>query len=228
MFSGVAGRYDFANHLLSGGMDFLWRWRLARMVSECEPATVVDLATGSGDVALAIAGATKPPPEIVGIDFCEPMLEIARRKKDRASGITDPQRISFRHGDILDLPLSDGFADVVTIAFGLRNLEDRARGLNEMHRILSPSAGTLLVLEFSQPVRCLRSLYYAYLTYILPHIAGLATGHPDAYRYLAGSIAGFPRHEDVTEELRGAGFQDITTHRMCGGIVCIHRGVRRD
>lgn len=218
MFAGIAGRYDCANHLLSFGIDALWRRRLVHLVARRDPGSVVDLATGTGDVAFALARRLDPAVRITGMDFCAPMLAIADDKKR-----PEPrhQRLNFASGDCLALPLSDDSVDALTIAFGLRNLEDRHRGLVEMHRVLRPG-GRLFVLEFTQPDRWFRPFYYAYLKTLLPLIAGLATGDRNAYRYLAGSIEAFPTRESLAEEIRAAGFTEVRHEGMTFSTVAIH------
>src|SRR5687767_6612149 len=169
MFARIACRYDFANRLLSGGMDIWWRKRLVGAVHRHSPRNVLDLATGSGDVAFALSRGLGSRTSILGMDFCQPMLEEAEKKKSAASHYAS---VTFRQGDILALPVPDESFDVVTISFGLRNLADRDRGLREMRRVLRPG-GHLFVLEFSQPQRWFRPFYYFYLSKILPRVAGL-------------------------------------------------------
>lgn len=222
MFGRIARRYDAANHLLSGGVDFWWRNRLIREVVRLEPKTVVDLATGSGDVAFALKKALPPDTKVIGLDFCAPMLAEAEKKKANDPRYHD---LEFRQGDILSLPLPDASCEVVTIAFGLRNLADRHQGLLEMKRILKPG-GTLLVLEFTQPARLLRPLYYFYLNRILPKAAGLISGDRAAYDYLNHSIEGFPDKAALSEEVRSAGFDKVAAHALTGSIVAIHRARR--
>ena len=153
MFARIARRYDLANHLLSGGADFYWRRRLVAAVCRARPRAVLDLATGSGDVALALARRLPAATEITGMDFCPPMLDQAEAKRRRQGG---PANIAFRPGDGLALPLADASVDVVTIAFGLRNMADRGRALREMRRVLRAPQGRLFALEFSQPHAWLR------------------------------------------------------------------------
>ena len=219
MFSRVAARYDIANHLLSMGLDFSWRRRLVAEVAKTGPRTVVDLATGSGDVALALKRRLGPGVEVTGLDFCAPMLELAEQK---AREKTPDEPPTFLLGDCLDLPFPDNSIDALTIAFGLRNLEDRRRGLEEMLRVLKARKGSLFVLEFSQPTVGFRSLYFLYLRWILPRLAALATGQPDAYRYLVNSIEGFPKAESLAAELRGAGFARVSFQRLSLSTVAIH------
>lgn len=219
MFSRVAARYDFANHLLSMGLDLYWRRRLVSEVAKTGPRTVVDLATGSGDVALALRSRLGPRVEVTGLDFCAPMLELAEQK---AREKIPDQPPTFLLGDCLDLPFPDNSIDALTIAFGLRNLEDRARGLEEMLRVLKAREGSLFILEFSQPTVGFRGLYFLYLRWILPRLAALATGQPNAYHYLVNSIEGFPTAESLAAELHGAGFSRVSFQRLSLSTVAIH------
>ena len=219
MFSGISGKYDSANHLLSGGVDWYWRHRLVAAVRRHSPSAVADLATGSGDVAFALRKKLPPACPIHALDFCEPMLEVARRKQ---AGRKLTGELTFAFGDCLDLPLPNASVEAVTIAFGLRNLEDRHRGLREMRRILKPGSGALFVLEFTQPDRWLRPFYRFYLHRILPHLAAIATRDKAAYDYLAGSIEQFPAKADLTGELEAAGFSEIRAIGMTGSIVALH------
>ncbi len=228
MFAGIAGRYDLANHLLSAGQDFYWRKKLAQEVLRSQPRRVVDLATGSGDCVFSIAKALNGSAHVTGMDFCPPMLEQAERKKKallekKPKWTTCLREVDFIQGDCLELPFSDGEVDVLTIAFGLRNLEDRARGLREMRRVLRKPGGVLLVLEFSQPDTWVRPFYYLYLNYLIPVIARLATGKPDAYRYLGATIGKFPPKDALEKEFLEAGFDQVTSQGLSFSIVAIHR-----
>lgn len=218
MFAGIAGRYDIANHLLSGGIDFYWRGVLTSMVKTRRPQDVVDLATGSGDVAFKLRDRLGPSVPIKGLDFCEPMLDQARRKQIEYNNYAD---IEFKFGDCMDLPLPDACMDAVTISFGVRNFEDRQRGLKEILRVLRPG-GRVFVLEFSQPDRWFRPFYYLYLKYILPVVAGIATGDKSAYDYLAGTIEHFPTKEALGSELKRAGYQTVEATGLTFSIVAIH------
>ena len=222
MFARIARRYDVANRLLSGGVDVWWRRRLVAAVRRAAPKEVLDLATGSGDVAFALARSLPPHVAITGMDFCRPMLDEAEVKKQRLGGFAN---VVFREGDGLALPLPDGSVAAVTISFGLRNMADRHRALGEMRRVLRPG-GRVFVLEFSQPRAGFRSLYYAYLRHVLPRLAGAVTGDKGAYDYLCGSIADFPSHEALADELRQAGFGAVTVDRLTFGIVALHQGQR--
>ena len=221
MFGRIARRYDFANRLLSGGADVWWRNRLVAAVGRRKPAAVLDLATGSGDVALALARKLGPTVSITGMDFSEPMLDEALRKLAIAGSYP---LVEFRSGDGMNLPVEDSRFDVVTIAFGLRNMADRHRSLTEMRRVLRPG-GALFVLEFSQPHRWFAPVYFFYLRRILPTLAGWATGDKGAYDYLCGSIREFPSHEAMSAEILAAGFKSVTATRMTFGIVALHETV---
>ncbi len=219
MFAGIAGRYDRANHVLSFGMDYRWRGRLVREVRRAGPERILDLATGSGDVAFALRRALSSDVAITGMDFCQPMLDEAVTKQGE---VADP--IEFRWGDAMNLPDGDGSYDVVTIAFGVRNFEDRERGLREIARVLRPG-GTLFCLEFSQPYRWFAPFYGFYLKHILPRIAAVVTGKKDAYDYLADTIEGFPTREELAGTIRGAGFAEVSAIPLTLGTVAIHRAV---
>ena len=225
MFARIARRYDLANRLLSGGADIWWRWRLVRAVARTAPERVLDLATGSGDVAFALSRGLSPSVAITGMDFCQPMLDEAEKKKASRPGAT--ANITFRQGDGLALPLADASFDVVTISFGLRNMADRHRALTEMRRVLRPG-GRLFVLEFSQPDAWFRPFYLFYLRRILPVAAGLLTGDRAAYRYLNETIEQFPGREALAAEIRGAGFPTVFARPMTFGIVALHEALRSD
>lgn len=222
MFSRIAGRYDLANHALSGGIDCLWRRALVNKVARRSPSKVADLATGSGDVAFALKRKLGAAVEVNGFDFCQPMLDQAEEKKQK-----DPllSQIQFAFGDCLHLPLKDASVDILTIAFGLRNLEDRHRGLTEMRRTLKPG-GALFVLEFTQPDAWFRPFYYFYLKRILPLLADWLTRDREAYDYLAGSIATFPSRTLLSQQLKAAGFTSVEAQGYTAGIVAIHTAVK--
>ena len=218
MFARIAGRYDLANHLLSGGVDFYWRQRLVRAVHDSHPADILDLATGSGDVAFALADGLPAEVKVMGMDFCQPMLDEAVRKRNASLRWRD---IEFKQGDGMALPLPEKSVDAVTISFGLRNMADRHKALGEMRRVLRPG-GRLFVLEFSQPYFWFRPFYFAYLKFVLPAIAGLVTGDRSAYEYLCGSIEQFPDRAAMSAEIRRAGFSAVRGTPMTFGIVALH------
>jgi demethylmenaquinone methyltransferase/2-methoxy-6-polyprenyl-1,4-benzoquinol methylase len=218
MFARIAGRYDLANHLLSGGVDCFWRQRLVRAVHDAHPGSVLDLATGSGDVAFALADGLPRGVQITGMDFCQPMLDEAVKKRQHSTRWTG---IEFRPGDGLALPLPAAAFDAVTISFGLRNMADRHQALKEMRRVLKPG-GRLFVLEFSQPFFWFRPFYYTYLKFVLPTVAGLVTGDRSAYEYLCGSIELFPGRPALAAEITAAGFSSVRATPLTCGIVALH------
>ena len=224
MFGRIAQRYDLANRLLSGGMDVWWRRCLVTAVRRRSPTVVLDLATGSGDVAFDLARRLPPSPQITGMDICQPMLDEAEIKK-KSAGAGRYANVTFRQGDGLALPLADASCDAVTISFGLRNLADRDRGLREMRRALRPG-GRLFVLEFSQPQAWFRPFYFFYLRKVLPFIAGAVTGDRAAYVYLNETIEQFPGRTALSDEIRAAGFPHVTSTGLTFGIVALHEAAR--
>ena len=220
-FSSVAPRYDLANHWLSGGIDYYWRHRLVKLAQKNKPTDILDLATGSGDVLFALRQGLGNEVNLTGLDFCEPMLEQARKKRS-VRKLTETSN-QFLHGDCLALPFEDDSFDLITIAFGLRNLADRAKGLAEMQRVLRPG-GRLIILEFSQPYLWFRPFYYLYLRGILPSVARWLTGDRDAYIYLGTSIAGFPNRDELCKEIEKAGFDQVQAKPLTFSIVALHEG----
>jgi demethylmenaquinone methyltransferase/2-methoxy-6-polyprenyl-1,4-benzoquinol methylase len=210
MFGRIAGRYDLANHLLSGGADFLWRRRAAKIVEEWQPKRVLDLASGSGDLALAMQRRL-PEAAIVAADFSPEMLAVARGKGVRETVLADALHLPFE---------SDSF-DCVTVAFGLRNMADWNLALRQMSRVLR-SGGHLLVLDFSLPVGVLRPAYRFYLHRCLPLLASLVTGQKAAYDYLGGSIEKFPSGEEMMRLIEGNGFTTASAQPLTGGIATIY------
>ena len=210
IFSAIADRYDLANHVLSGGLDFLWRAKAVRMVRAWGPTRVLDLATGSGDLALAMQKAM-PQATIVGADFCLPMLQVAARKGLHPLVVADGTR----------LPFSDGSFDAVTAAFGLRNMESWPEALREMSRVLVPG-GHLLVLDFSMPKPPFSLLYRFYLHQVLPRVAGALTGNRAGYEYLGESIEAFPSGAAMCSLIRANGFAAAEAKPLAAGIVSIY------
>jgi demethylmenaquinone methyltransferase / 2-methoxy-6-polyprenyl-1,4-benzoquinol methylase len=215
MFGAIATRYDLANHLLSCGIDFYWRARAAQIVQTWHPHTIADLATGTGDLALAIQKKL-PHAELTGVDFLPEMLELARRKGVRRLVL----------GDAMKLPFEDASFDCVTIAFGLRNLENYSAALTEMWRVLNPK-GHLLVLEFSlPPTAILRAAYRFYLHRCLPLLGSFLTQKKSAYDYLGDSIEEFPSGNAMCELMRGTGYVCPGFERLTGGIVTIYTAAK--
>lgn len=211
MFGSIAPRYDVANHLLSCGIDFYWRKRVAEIVASRRPNKIVDLATGTGDLALALQR-KMPQAEIIGADFSEEMLAIAKRKGVRQTMLADAMR----------LPFDDTSVDCVTVAFGLRNMEDYGGALREMARVLNPH-GQLLVLEFSLPrMSILRAVYRFYLHRCLPLLGSFLTKKKSAYDYLGDSIEQFPNGEAMLRLMESSGLNRASAEPLTGGIVTIY------
>lgn len=210
MFDRIARRYDLANHLLSGGADFLWRRRAIRIVEEWQPRRVLDLATGSGDVALALQRRLLES-AITAADFSPEMLSVARQKGVRETVLADALR----------LPFPEESFDCVTVAFGLRNMADWSLALREMSRVLRPG-GHLLVLDFSMPAGPLRPAYRFYLHRCLPILASLVTGQKAAYDYLGSSIEKFPSGGEMIRLIEQNGFALGSARPLTGGIATIY------
>lgn len=222
MFSGIANKYDFLNHMLSFGIDYYWRNRLAKKVKILDPNTLMDLATGSGDVAFKLSDALKKECVITAADFCQPMLDQAKHKQIKSKRYSN---ITFEYGDAMNLDFKDNTFDVVTIAFGVRNFENRNKGLREILRILKPQ-GSLFILEFSQPNAWFKPFYFLYLKYILPTIAGIISKDKNAYQYLAGTIESFPSKELLTSQLFEAGYSQVKAYGMTFSTVAIHHATK--
>ena len=220
MFSALATRYDRANRILSFAQDRRWRRVLVRLVQPRPHSCALDVCTGTGDLALALArcgGVT-----VTGVDLSQAMLDLASHK---AKKVGLDGRVTFVAGNALTLPCCDEAFDLATIAFGLRNLPDYERGLGELFRVLKPG-GQVCVLEFSKPRGLWGKAFLFYLRHILPRLGGWITGQPDAYRYLDASIRGFPAREGLKALLEAAGFSQLRVHALNGGIALIHYGVK--
>jgi demethylmenaquinone methyltransferase/2-methoxy-6-polyprenyl-1,4-benzoquinol methylase len=215
MFGRIAGRYDLLNHLLSFNLDKRWRARTVKRVSDLltPGARALDLCCGTGDVLVALEnhGAW-----IAGSDFCHPMLLEARRKG----------KSPLFEADALKLPLKNDSLDLITCAFGFRNLANYDQGLEEFLRVLKPG-GVVAILEFSQPTnRAFGALYRFFSNRVLPKVGGMISGSKDAYSYLPESIKGFPAAEELAAFMKAAGFQRVEFERMTGGAVALHLGYR--
>ncbi|MGA8482026.1 MAG: ubiquinone/menaquinone biosynthesis methyltransferase [Chthoniobacterales bacterium] len=210
MFGRVAGRYDRANQILSFGIDSHWRRVVGSLVASWRPRRILDLATGSGILAQELHRQS-PEAYLVCADFCAPMLQIAKHR-----GLTN-----LIVADGMTLPFIEEAFDVVTIAFGLRNMESFARALTGISRILRPG-GHVVILDFSLPAGPLRPFYRFYLHFVLPRLAGLITGHSAAYQYLGESIERFPRGTEMLDLLTRNGFRNAKLRSLTGGIVAIY------
>lgn len=222
MFDNIAPRYDLLNHTLSLNVDRLWRRRVVRIVRRCRPQRVLDLATGTGDLAIATARAL-PGVRVLGVDLSDRMLEAAR-KKVAACGLDG--RIVLEQGDGERLALADGAVDAATVAFGVRNFGDLEAGLRELARVVKPG-GTAVVLEFSRPRnRLFRALYEFYSYRILPRIGGLVSRDRRAYAYLPASVGEFPPPEEFLRLMERAGFRSCRARSQSFGIAQIYIGTR--
>jgi demethylmenaquinone methyltransferase / 2-methoxy-6-polyprenyl-1,4-benzoquinol methylase len=211
MFGAIARRYDLANHTLSCGTDFYWRKCAVNIVASWRPGKIVDLATGTGDLALALQRKL-PDAEVTGVDFLPEMLDLAQRKGVRQTILADA----------MQLPFSDGSFDCVTIAFGLRNMENWGGALAEMSRVLGRD-GHLLVLEFSLPTRSIvRAIYRLYLHRCLPLLGSLLTRKKSAYDYLGDSIEEFPSGHAMIDLIEASGFRHATLQPLSYGIATIY------
>lgn len=220
MFAHIAPRYDFLNRLLSLGIDRHWRRETVRLVKYGENARILDVATGTADVALEIARTTPNSVMVTGADFCSEMIDIGRLKIE-ASPYAG--RVSLRLAPCEDLPFPDNTFDSVTIAFGIRNIVDRKLGLAEMWRVLKPG-GRLIILEFSTPESTLvKQLYYLYFKRLLPLVGGMFSRY-NAYKYLPDSVVEFPARKEFADMISDAGFRNIHMKDLTLGIATIYVG----
>jgi demethylmenaquinone methyltransferase/2-methoxy-6-polyprenyl-1,4-benzoquinol methylase len=216
MFAEIAPRYDLLNHLLSLNTDRRWRSftvkKLADVLSRPN-ARVLDLCCGTGDLAFKLAENA----QTIGLDFCHPMLVIGLEKLN-----SKRLPVMLVEGDALCAPFADSSFDAVTIAFGLRNLEDTTAGLMEVYRLLKPG-GRAAILEFSQPVvPIFRQLFNLYFRQLLPRIGGLISGSKFAYQYLPDSVKVFPNQQALARMIRSVGFSSVRYYNLCGGIAALH------
>jgi demethylmenaquinone methyltransferase / 2-methoxy-6-polyprenyl-1,4-benzoquinol methylase len=220
MFGAIAPRYDFLNRLLSLGIDRNWRTTAVKMIRYGEGARILDVATGTGDVALEIAKLTPPSVKVTGADFCREMVDLGREKV-AATPFAD--RIDFIIAPCEDLPFPDNTFDSTTIAFGIRNVVDRKVGLIELHRTLK-KGGRLIILEPSTPTApVIKQIYLLYFMQILPIIGGLFSRY-NAYKYLTDSVLNFPSTEEFLQLMREAGFSNVKAHPLTFGIASIYVG----
>jgi len=220
MFNSIAAKYDFLNHFLSFGIDKLWRCRLVKQLAKSNPRQVLDIATGTGDLAIQLAKHHKSV-NITGVDISENMLSIGREKilKRKLE-----ERINLKQANSLNLPFADGEFDAAMVAFGVRNFEDLSKGITEIHRVLK-NGGSLYVLEFSMPSRFpMRNLYRFYFRRVLPFVGGIVSGSKSAYTYLPESVFAFPEKEKFVEIMANAGFKNCSYKRLTFGVASIYVG----
>jgi demethylmenaquinone methyltransferase/2-methoxy-6-polyprenyl-1,4-benzoquinol methylase len=219
MFSGIAHRYDFLNHFLSVSIDRRWRRTAVKKVRDLlghsTPSLCLDSCSGTGDLAIALSRGLSCP--VIASDFCHPMLR-------QAVGKTAGMPVRNVEADALTLPFGDRSFDAVTIAFGLRNLENPKQGLAEMARVLKPG-GAVVILEFSKPViPVMKQAFDFYFHRILPKVGAIVSGSGAAYQYLPDSVRKFPAQKDLAQWLKGAGFVDVDYRNLSGGIAALHWG----
>lgn len=220
MFDKIAFRYDFLNRLLSAGIDVRWRKTAISQLKDLKPKTVLDVATGTADVALLTYDMLKPE-KITGIDISDGMLELGRKKIEK-KGLQ--QVITLHNGDSETINFPDETFDAVTVAFGVRNFQHLEKGLKEMHRVLREN-GKLVILEFSRPKqRSFKSLYNFYMKVVAPNAGSLFAKNKDAYQYLNDSVQAFPEREQFTTLMQSAGYKNIYFKTLSLGICCIYCG----
>lgn len=222
LFDSIAHRYDFLNHLLSGGVDFYWRRRAIKHLTALHPRRILDVATGTAD--FAVAALRLQPERVVGVDVAEAMLGEGRRKL-QSRGLDD--LVLLETGRAEQLRFGTGEFDAAIVAFGARNFENLEAGLREMHRVLR-SGGKIVVLEFSRPRRFpFRQLYFFYFRRILPIVGRLVSGSRQAYTYLPDTVMSFPEGEDFIAILERVGFRETVAERLTFGIATVYSGVRK-
>ena len=220
MFDSIAGRYDFMNRFLSAGTDVSWRKKAIQQLASIQPKTILDVATGTGDMAI-MTWRQLQPDKITGIDISQGMLDLGRQKIEKMglSGVIDLQK-----GDSETINFPDQSFDAITVAFGVRNFQHLEKGLKEMHRVLKPG-GKLMVLEFSRPNKpVFKQLYQLYMNFIAPGIGKLLAKNKDAYQYLNDSMQAFPEREQFVEIMKLAGYHQTQYKTLSLGICCIYCG----
>lgn len=220
MFGAIAPRYDFLNRLLSLGIDRRWRTKAVQQLTYREGGRILDVATGTGDVALEIAKATPASVKITGADFCQEMVELGKAK---VASSAYAKKIDLIVAPCEDLPFPEDTFDSVTIAFGIRNVVDRKLGMAEMRRVLRPG-GRMIILEFSTPrSQLFRQIYYFYFRRLLPVVGGLFSRY-NAYKYLPDSVLEFPSIEEFSGMIKETGFENVKVQELTFGIASIYVG----
>lgn len=220
MFDEIAGKYDFLNRFLSAGIDVTWRKKMLKTLKPLQPKIMLDVATGTGEVAI-MAEALLKPEKIIGIDISDGMLELGRDKL-KTRQLTDV--ITLQNGDSEAINFPDNSFDAVTVAFGVRNFENLEKGLQEILRVLKPG-GMLCVLEFSKPtLPGIEQLYNLYLGIVAPEIAKLVSKNKDAYKYLNNSVRAFPEGNAFTAIMNSTGYKETTCRKLSLGICSLYTG----
>ncbi|MBS1914443.1 MAG: bifunctional demethylmenaquinone methyltransferase/2-methoxy-6-polyprenyl-1,4-benzoquinol methylase UbiE [Bacteroidetes bacterium] len=218
MFADISDRYDAGNDILSFGTHRLWKQRMVRMARAPKGGSVLDLATGTGDIALLFSNSVGGSGHVLGVDFCASMIDHARARVNNQR-----PNLAFEVGDAMNLRFNDDSYDVTTISFGIRNVDDPVRALSEMHRVTRPG-GRVVVMEFGQPRGVFGSLYRFYSSKILPFIGGLVLRNRSAYDYLNRTAAAFPCRDEFTALMHAAGFRHARWTSLFGGIAFIYVG----
>ncbi len=222
MFNDIAPRYDFLNHFLSLGIDIRWRKKVRRLIAPIQPEQILDVATGTGDLAIELTRLN--PQKITGVDIAANMLEIGKEKvaAKKLSGI-----IELLLGDSEDLPFENNSFDAVTVAFGVRNFEHLQKGLGEMYRVMRPG-GMVAILEFSKPKAFpFRQIYNFYFKYILPGLGRMVSKNEEAYTYLPESVSAFPEDQAFINELEKAGYSETKQKRLTMGIATLYTATKK-
>jgi demethylmenaquinone methyltransferase/2-methoxy-6-polyprenyl-1,4-benzoquinol methylase len=221
MFSRIAARYDLLNHVLSLGLDIGWRKKAAKETGKIDCHRILDVCTGTGDMAIELCRFWRGNAKIEGLDFSRELIESGRGKVSEA-GLND--KITFKVGNAERLPFEDDWFDAVTIAFGLRNINNRLKALKEFYRVTT-TGGCLVCLEFSQPTNpILEKAYSFYLLKLVPLVSGIFRSDPTAYRYLGNTIKDFPSPSELVNLITCAGWKEVSYQRLAGGIVAVHCG----
>ncbi len=223
MFSGIARHYDLLNHILSFGLDFGWRRKVALETKKIDCKKILDVCTGTGDMTIELNRIWEGKVQIEGLDLSSELLNIGREKVRK---LNCEDKITFIQGNAENLPYNDNQFDAVTITFGLRNIKDRFKAITEFFRVTKPG-GCFICLEFSQPVNpFFAKFYYFYLMKCTPLIAYIVGSNPAAYRYLGNTIREFPLPDELSELIESAGWRGVSFQILAGGIVTIHRGTK--
>jgi demethylmenaquinone methyltransferase/2-methoxy-6-polyprenyl-1,4-benzoquinol methylase len=224
MFGEIAPRYDLMNHLLSMNVDRYWRWRTVRLLKPKGAVPILDICTGTGDLALEFYRKTRGETPIVAADFCREMLDVGEQKKNR-KGINGQLR--FVEADAQKLPFPDNHFQIASVAFGLRNVADTDAGLREMVRVIQPG-GRVAVLEFSMPTRQpIKAVYGWYFRNVLPRLGQLfASNDSAAYDYLPQSVGEFPQGEELSEKMLDAGLREVRYYPLTLGVATLYIGVK--
>ncbi len=221
MFNDIAVKYDFLNHFLSAGVDRLWRKKVRKLLKSSHPQVILDVATGTGDLAIELTKLN--PKSITGIDIASDMLAVGRQKLNK-QGLSN--LITLTVGDSEQINFPDNRFDAVTVAFGVRNYENLHQGLKEMNRVMKP-AGTVVILEFSKPHAFpVKNLYNFYFKNILPLLGKMVSKNSEAYTYLPQSVSLFPEDNAFLEEMKKAGYKNPSQRRVTFGIATIYTGTK--